>query len=138
MTNKNVERKSVDALLKQRVQASSEMPWIELRVMSQVEWREQAKSWLKSHPGGLDHKPAQPLRLRLWSAVCALATARSWPVVGVALAVACLVYLMTRMTVFAPAIQSIAKWGGVTMLGAVLVVLAVAVANWPRLRHFYS
>lgn len=127
-----------DELLRRRAQSASEMPWLEMRVNSHVEWREQAKAWLREHPGGLSQKPRQPLSLRIWSSVCTLASARTWPLIGAALAVACLLYLMTRMTLFAPALQSSARYGGLYVLGAVLMVLAAALLNWPRLRQFYG
>jgi hypothetical protein len=138
MSNSEKKVNAFDELLVRRAQGASGMPWLETRVLRQVEYREQAKQWLRTHPGGLEHKPPQPLRVRLWGAVCALASARSWPAIGVALGVAGLVYLLAQLTLFAPALQSTSKYGGVYMLGAVLMVLAVALLNWPRLRQFYG
>jgi hypothetical protein len=127
-----------EELLRRRAQSASAMPWLEMRVNSHVEWREQAKAWLREHPGGLSQKLRQPLRLRVATAVCTLTAARTWPLIGIALAVVCTVYLMTRMTLFAPAMQTVAKYGGIYVLGAVLMVLATALVNWPRLRQFYG
>jgi hypothetical protein len=136
-SDKNVERRTLDALLQQRALDSSELPWLEMRVLGQVEWREQARQWLQAHPRGLG-QVRQPLRERLGSAVCSLAAARVWPVVGIALAVACLLFVMTRMPQLAPLVQGLGQWGGISSAAAVLTVLAVALVNWPRLRQFYG
>jgi hypothetical protein len=138
MSNDQKQLNPLDELMARRAQAASELPWLEMRVTAQVEWREQARQWLREHPGGLGDRARQPLRLRIAGAVNSLAAARTWQVGGVALAVACLVWLLSRLDAFAPALQSTAKYGGIYVLGAVLVVLAVALTNWPRLRQYYG
>ncbi|MDQ3024085.1 MAG: hypothetical protein M3R04_06850 [bacterium] len=142
MTDKQrqTEFSGVDAMLAQRAQASSDLPWLELRVRSHVEWREQARQWLRSHPEGLS-TPPRPLRLRIWSAICGLAGARVWHIGGIVLIALVLGYVATLLLPAATFIPSegrpVSQWTLASM-GAGLATITIALANWPRLRQFYG
>jgi hypothetical protein len=127
-----------DPLLTMRAQQASEMPWLELKVTSQIEWREQARQWLRQHPGGLAGRRPASLRQRLWQSVCGVSSSRNWHVAGVLLITIVMLIIAMRIPALASASKLASQWGGLLTVAAALCCLAAALASWPRLRQYYS
>jgi hypothetical protein len=138
MTEKqNVTLDPLDAALQARAQGASEMPWLQLKVRHQIEWREQARQWLKAHPGGLLGR--RPLRQGFVSALRTLATSRLWPVLGVLALIGVLAYAVLQLPAEALPAQArtLSLWTWLTA-GIGLASLVIALVNLPRLRQFYG
>jgi len=118
----------INALLRERAQAGSAMPWLDLRVTSQVELRERARQWLAQN--GASGRGLQ------WS-LGTLVSARMWQTLGVLLLAAALAGLLLLLPATAPLLRSLGASALLTA-GTVLATLAVALVHWQRLRQFYG
>lgn len=113
---------AVETVLREHVGSASEMPWMRLRVESQVEYRERARHWMSEHPRGL----LQPRRQYLGTGVGMLLAVIAASVLGFWLGLVGPAVLQLTLPPILPYVS-----GGLTGLAVLLAF------NWPRWKQYY-
>lgn len=72
----------IDKLMRQRAEADSEMPWLQLSVESEIIAREQARQWLRTNGSLLERNPLAGLAGMLQRALGGSGWVHAWVLLG--------------------------------------------------------
>lgn len=133
----------LDRLLRRRAADRSELPWLALSVISEIEARERARQWLVQHgslfgPNGKDQPGSRSLRtVRYWIAQlqATFDSPRVWTTVGATLGGGVIGYLIGS---YAPEVTQLGSYSLAVVLAVTGAAVAGFAAQWQYVREYYS
>ncbi|MBN2083126.1 hypothetical protein JW859_13085 [bacterium] len=148
LENNGHDRRETDLLemveqeLGRRVQAASELPWLEVGVTAEIDARERARQWLSSHGSlfstsdqrGLKGSVAG-LKQQIGALTGVLGSVRIWATIGAVVGGATVGYLLSGSY---PGPAFMPEYSLPVTLSVAGALIAGMASQWPYLREFYS